>query len=62
MSRYTIYYSSRKDMYIKLATRWKAWADARSLEADQVRGMALFFRHVGTRFGLLTEFKAIGVI
>lgn len=62
MSKYTVYYNTRQHLYRELATKWKAWADARSLEADQVRGMALFFRHVGTRFGLLTEFKDIGVI
>ena len=62
MSKYVRYYNRKQTMYRELATNWKAWADARSLEADQVRGMALFFRHVGTRFGLLTEFKEIGVI
>lgn len=62
MSKYTIYYSTRQDMYRKLATRWKAWADERSLSPEQVRGMVLFFQHIGKRFGLLTEFKEIGVI
>lgn len=62
MSRYVIYYSTRQDMYRKLATRWKAWADERSLSSEQVRGMMLFFQHIGKRFGLLTEFKDIGVI
>jgi hypothetical protein len=49
-------------MYRALATQWKAWADERPLSAEQVRGMALFFRHIGKRFGLINEFKDIGVI
>jgi hypothetical protein len=49
-------------MYRKLATRWKAWADASGISETQRIGMSFFFRHIGKRFGLITEFKAIGVI
>jgi hypothetical protein len=62
MSNYVIYYNTRQHMYRALATQWKAWADERPLSAEQVRGMALFFRHIGKRFGLINEFKDIGVI
>lgn len=62
MSRYTIYYSTRQDMFRKLAVQWKSWAVDAHLSESQIRGMELFFRHVGKRFGLLTEFKDIGVI
>ena len=62
MSKYVIYYSTRKQMYRQLATRWKAWADGSELSESQQRGMSLFFRHIGKRFGLIQEFKDIGVI
>ena len=63
MSNYVIYYNTRQHMYRELATRWKAWADSTtSLTADQVKGMSVFFSCIGKRFGLLTEFKDIGVI
>lgn len=63
MSRYVIYYSVRKHLYRRMAESWKAWADSADyLSCDQSKGMSLFFRHIGKRFGLLTEFKDIGVI
>jgi hypothetical protein len=49
-------------MYRELAAKWKEWADKNTLTESQVRGMSLFFRHIGKRFGLITEFKDIGVI
>ena len=62
MSRYTIYYSTRRDMYRKLATSWSEAARGFDLTEEQRRGMRLFFRHIGKRFGLINEFKNIGVI
>lgn len=62
MSKYTIYYSSRQDMFRKLASQWKNWASDTHLTEGQKKGMSLFFRHVGRRFGLIGEFKDIGVI
>jgi hypothetical protein len=49
-------------MYKKLAVQWKLWADQADLSESQVRGMSLFFRQIGKRFGLINEFKEIGVI
>lgn len=63
MSNYIIYYNSRKSMYRAMAASWKAWADSSTtITSKQRRGMSLFFRHIGKRFGLITEFKDIGVI
>lgn len=62
MSKYTIYYNSRQQMFRSLAQQWKAWAECTNLSESEVRGMSLFFRHIGKRFGLITEFKEIGVI
>lgn len=62
MSKYVIYYNSRQQMFRSLAQQWKAWAEGTNLSENEVRGMSLFFRHIGKRFGLITEFKEIGVI
>ena len=62
MSRYVIYYSGRKSMYRDLAVSWKTWSDSVQLSEGQLKGMSLFFRHIGKRFGLINDFKDIGVI
>ena len=62
MSKYTIYYNTRQDMYRTLAAQWISWAKDFNLTEDQARGMKLFFRQIGKRFGLITEFRKIGVI
>lgn len=62
MSKYTVYYNEKQQMYRELAFAWKAWSEDRYLSAEQKKGMALFFKQLGKRFGLLQLFKEIGVI
>lgn len=62
MSKYTIYYSTRQIMYLDLARAWKSWSDGEYLPDPQIKGMSIFFRHIGKRFGLIKAFKRIGVI
>ncbi len=62
MSNYVRYYNRRQDMYRKLAEQWKAWADDSTLSDSQLKGMSLFFKYIGRRFGLIQEFRDIGVI
>ena len=62
MSRYVIYYNTRQHMYRELASTWKAWADGSNISETQRIGMSFFFRHIGKRFGLITEFAELGVI
>lgn len=62
MSKYTIYYYTQQQLFRELATTWKSWAEAVHLPESQVRGMSLFFRQIGRRFGLIKAFKEIGVI
>lgn len=62
MSKYTMYYNSRQAQYREFATNWIKSVAAMELTERQKRGMALFFRPIGKRFGLLKEFKDIGVI
>jgi hypothetical protein len=49
-------------MYRDLAVKWKKWSATSDLTEDQIRGVSLFFKTIATRFGLLTEFREIGVI
>jgi hypothetical protein len=62
MSRYVIYYGCRKSMYRDLATRWAKWAKSVKLTPDEIRGTSKFFYDIGVRFGLITEFRELGVI
>lgn len=62
MSKYTTYYNDRQQMYRNLAESWLRITSTMNLTEEQRRGMSLFFRHIGKRFGLINEFKDIGVI
>lgn len=62
MSRYVQYYNARQITYKELAIRWKRWSTAANLTDLEVEGVSMFFRSIGKRFGLLTDFKEIGVI
>lgn len=62
MSKYTTYYNSRKKQYRDFAVNWTELTATFPLTEEQRRGMSLFFRPIGKRFGLIQEFKNIGVI
>lgn len=62
MSKYVIYYSSRQNMYRELAARWMRWSQNRRLTATESAGISLFFRQIAKRFGLITEFRDMGII
>jgi hypothetical protein len=62
MSKYTMYYNARQDMYRTFATNWSDFAKQADLTDTQRRGMNLFFKPIARRFGLINEFKEIGVI
>ena len=62
MSKYTTYYDRKKRQYRDFATSWAKLACDMNLTERQSRGMALFFRPIARRFGLVQEFKDIGVI
>ena len=62
MSKYTIYYNTRQQQFKALASQWKHWVEGANLSESQVKGMEYFFRHIGKRFGLIQDFKEIGVI
>lgn len=62
MSRYVIYYSGRKEMYRDMAERWTRWSKSVTLTPDEIRGTSKFFHDIAIRFGLINEFREIGVI
>ena len=62
MSKYTTYYNSRQKEFKALASQWKSWSEDANLTETQIKGMELFFKHIGKRFGLIQEFRDIGVI
>ena len=62
MSKYTMYYTTRQNMYRDFATTWANLVSVSGLPEYQREGMALFFKPIARRFGLIGEFKEIGVI
>lgn len=62
MSKYTTYYNNKQKQYKDFATSWATIAANLNLTERQQRGMALFFKPIARRFGLIQEFKDIGVI
>lgn len=63
MSKYVVYYNEGQKKYLQMAARWKKWADANTFLSDSARiGMSKFFKQIGTRFGLITEFRSMGII
>ncbi len=62
MSKYIRYYNRNQQVYRELAERWAKWSKTVSLTPDEIRGTSKFFRDIAVRFGLVTEFKEIGVI
>jgi hypothetical protein len=62
MSRYVVYYSVRKEMYREMAERWKRWSSTMNLTEAETYGVSLFFYQIARRFGLISEFRELGVI
>jgi hypothetical protein len=62
MSSYVRYYNKNQKVYRELAERWAKWSKSVRLTPDEVRGTTKFFRDIAVRFGLVTEFRELGVI
>jgi hypothetical protein len=62
MSNYVRYYNKNQRAYKELAERWAKWAKTVKLTPDEIRGTAKFFKDIAVRFGLVKEFREIGVI
>ena len=62
MSKYVCYYSARKVFCRELAEKWSKWAETASLTKTETEGIAKFFYKLGRRFGLIGEFRELGII
>lgn len=62
MSKYVRYYTERQEAGRTVATQYLNWRESANLEPSQVEEFAKFFEKVAKRFGLITEFRARGVI
>ena len=62
MSRYTMYYKSKQKSYRDLAIWWKKRSETVLLSEIELLGMSKFFKAIAIRFGLVREFREIGVI
>jgi hypothetical protein len=56
------YYSSKKAFYRELAVKWSRWAATTELTMSEKLGIAKFFNPIAKRFGLVNEFKDMGII
>lgn len=62
MSRYTCYYNSQQNTYRELATKWMKWASTANITEAESRGISKFFGQIARRFGLIREFRELGII
>ena len=62
MSRYTMYYVSKQQQYRDLAISWSNIVKTLNLNETQRKGMTLFFKAIAKRFGLVQEFKNLGIL
>lgn len=62
MSRYTMYYKTKQDTYRGLAIKWHNWAATADLTSYEIEGISKFFYPLARRFGLIREFKEIGIL
>lgn len=62
MSRYTRYYNSKQYMYRMFALKWSMWASTTTLTNIELEGTKKFFYSIAKRFGLIKEFRELGVI
>lgn len=62
MSKYTIYYTQRQEMWRNFAEQWAQLSTRMGLTDTQRRGMSLFYKSIGKRFGLMKDFRELGII
>ena len=62
MSKYVCYYSARKIFYREMAERWVRWRNTATLTETEIAGISKFFFGLARRFGLINEFREMGVI
>lgn len=62
MSKYVCYYSARKTFYREMAEKWCRWREGATLTQSESDGISKFFFGLARRFGLIGEFREMGII
>ena len=62
MSKYTMYYNTKQAAYRDMAIRWSKWSESAELATYEIDGIKKFFYSIARRFGLITEFRELGII
>jgi hypothetical protein len=57
-----MYYMMKQNQYRNFAKDWAEATSNMTLTERQRRGMALFFKPIAVRFGLVKDFKELGVM
>jgi hypothetical protein len=57
-----MYYKTKQDTYRGLAIKWHNWAATADLTSYEIEGIYKFFYPLARRFGLIREFKEIGIL
>jgi hypothetical protein len=57
-----MYYNAKQTQYRDFAVAWSKLNMNETLSERQQRGMVLFFTPIARRFGLVQEFKSLGLI
>jgi hypothetical protein len=62
MSNYVKYYNANQMFYKGFAEKWVKWANDTNYNIREAEGMTMFFRPIAKRFGLIKEFKELGIL
>jgi hypothetical protein len=62
MSDYVRYYNSRQLAYRELGVQWSRWAKTAKLTTTEKVGITRFFKRLAVRFGLVREYRRLGII
>ena len=62
MSDYVRYYLTRQAAYRELGVQWAKWAKTAKLTTTERVGITRFFRRLAVRFGLIREYRRLGII
>lgn len=62
MSNYVRYYNKNQNLYRHFATMWVEWSKTTELSEIVIHGISNFFKPAAKRFGLITEFRQLGIL
>lgn len=62
MSYYVRYYNKNQNLYRHFAIMWAEWSKTTELSETVTHGISSFFKPAAKRFGLVTEFRQLGIL